>query len=542
MNTKFKMRMTATALAMVLAVSGLAGCSSNSNGNGANGNKNTNSGTTPNEAATNKPAEPEGPLKIKAMSVLFGDAPAMPNPALEAVQKAGNVELDIEYVPSDVYNDKLNIAMTNNEYDLILWEKGKADEKFIKYAKQGAFHDVSEMVKGKNKLDEIPAATWNLTAVDGKNFGIPRPRASFGNGESNIIIRKDWLDQYGLPVPKTVDELTNALKVFKEKDPAGGGKTIPLSLYGSWAGNVTYDYVFGNTTPFRFAFGMPAEWRIEGDKAVHESQTPEYKKYLEFVKTMWADKLIDKDAAILKGDQATNKFQSGVVGAIANNVRMIGEPEIEKIQKNDPKAELAFIPVLTGPDGKAGTNLTSGYYGLWVIPSKVDKEKAERIVEFLNWSADGKVNGDLSLGIKGIHYSEVNVKDANAVPPIREVIQTDEQKEATKKDRPDHFIIQNPFSPYINNGRSLEVVKQQRAYFDEMNKKEWLIPNPFDGMSSETLAKNPDNRKKLDQAALRFVLGEVQWDGVQKEIDAWVKAYGETIGKEYLDQYNAAQK
>lgn len=168
------------------------------------------------------------------MTILFGNPPEMTNnKALEDLEKRGNVDLNVTFVPSEAYTDKLSVAVSaGDSYDLLLMDGGK-DDKFNNLVKMGAFHDLTPYLAKTKNISQIDEVVWNGAKIDGKSYGIPRPRGLYGGGEANILIRKDWLDKYNLPVPKTMDELTNALAVFKEKDPAGGGKTIPFTIYGS---------------------------------------------------------------------------------------------------------------------------------------------------------------------------------------------------------------------------------------------------------------------------------------------------------------------
>ena len=43
-------------------------------------------------------------------------------------------------------------------------------------------------------------------------------------------INKKWLDELGLQVPKTTDELVTVLKAFKDKHPEGKTDIIPMSF------------------------------------------------------------------------------------------------------------------------------------------------------------------------------------------------------------------------------------------------------------------------------------------------------------------------
>jgi len=68
--------------------------------------------------------------------------------------------------------------------------------------------------------DQISDATWQSTrGTDGDYYGVPWSR------QANVtVIRKDWLANLGLAVPKTWDELSAVAKAFADDDPDGDGK------------------------------------------------------------------------------------------------------------------------------------------------------------------------------------------------------------------------------------------------------------------------------------------------------------------------------
>lgn len=507
------------ALATTLAVSGLVGCASKEETKTGDGGKSA--------AESAKPAEP---TTIKALAILSsGEPPVLENnQALKEIEKRANVKLQVEFVPGDVYTDKVNIAIAaGSQYDMILMTDGK-DDKFVKLVKQGAFHDISALVKESKDLQRIPQYTWDNTTVDGKVFGVPRPRAIHGGGNANFFIRKDWLDKYGLAVPKTIDEFTNALKVFKEKDPAGGGKTIPLV-----AGPFTSSW-YGSLNPIGFGFGLPYTYKVDGDKASAYFQQPEYKAYLDWIKMAYTGGLIDKDAPVLKSGQVQDKFLSGVAGAWVNNVGLLNENKLATIRKADSKAEVVGIPSLTGPEGKTGVQMIEGYFGIWVIPSNVSKEKAKKIVEFLSWSASDEATVLGKAGVEGVHYASFN-KELNVAE------RTDEQKKLYDKEKPNLLILQNDYTKYYYvDSQKPEIQQAQKDVLDAFDKIGFA--NPFLMYLSETNGKNPDNTKKITDATVNYVMGKGEWSAVQAEIDAWGQGIGATILKEYMDQYNANKK
>lgn len=506
----------------------LAGCSGNKESGAGAGQASGLSGASsaPATAASTEPTS------IKAMTILFGNPPATENnKAKEDIDKRGNVKLNVTFVPSEAYKDKLSVAVSaGDSYDLLLMDGGK-DDKFTNLVKMGAFHELTPYLKNAKNINLIDKVVWDNSKVQGKIYGIPRPRGLYGGGEASYIIRKDWLDKYNLPVPKTLKELTNALEVFKQNDPAGGGKTIPLTIFGADATGSPGP--FAGTLPLQFAFGVPNIWKLEGGKPVRDFQTPEYKAYLEWLKDAWSKGLIDKDAPVLKNQQQSrSKLLAGVAGVFAGNVSDIAEGNMEKLKQADPKAELAIIDVLEGDKGQKGIPVYSGYYGLWAIPSSVPKEKVQKLVDFLDFSASEENYVFGKAGVSGIHSSDF--KDGIAV-------QSEEQKKQFDLDKPSQFVLQNKADPYVYaSSKDPSILKVQKASLDTISK--FGVLNPFLSYNSQTSAKNPDSYKKMNAVMTKFVLGEAKWEDVQKEIDAWTNGLGAQITKDLMDQYNEDHK
>ena len=65
-------------------------------------------------------------------------------------------------------------------------------------------------------LQEDPTILESLTTEDGKLYTIPQYYDV--RREMNMLyIRQDWLDELGLEVPKTTEELETVMKAFQEK-------------------------------------------------------------------------------------------------------------------------------------------------------------------------------------------------------------------------------------------------------------------------------------------------------------------------------------
>ncbi len=70
-------------------------------------------------------------------------------------------------------------------------------------------------------LDERDAWQW-ITCADGHIYALPE--FEFGYSQCNIYwLNQRWMDNLGLSEPKSLDELFDILKAFKEKDANGNG-------------------------------------------------------------------------------------------------------------------------------------------------------------------------------------------------------------------------------------------------------------------------------------------------------------------------------
>ena len=103
-------------------------------------------------------------------------------------------------------------------------------------------------------------------------------------------INAKWLRALGLAMPTTAEELVNVLRAFKSQDPNMNGRSdeVPLTFTGLW------DLRF-----LQHAFGWMANdygVAVDGQGRVREYLTAdENRAFLEWLHTLWEEKLIDKD-------------------------------------------------------------------------------------------------------------------------------------------------------------------------------------------------------------------------------------------------------
>lgn len=131
-------------------------------------------------------------------------------------------------------------------------------DRLLKYSKTGDVIELSELIDKyapniKKLLENSPEFKSAATAADGKIYSLPTVKGHSEDHErfpQKMYIRKTWLDNLGIDVPKTAEEFYEMLKAFKTGDPNGNGQAdeIPFatrgidpSFFGSWGISFNYN-------------------------------------------------------------------------------------------------------------------------------------------------------------------------------------------------------------------------------------------------------------------------------------------------------------
>ncbi|MFZ7946194.1 extracellular solute-binding protein [Neobacillus sp. 19] len=215
-------RFMSITLSSVLLAGSLAACSPDSEKTSSNTNKNEKMAITWFDGTWENPVPEPG------------------NEAAKALNKKFNIDFKPQYIPFDLYDDKLTVKMASGDIPDVIGTEG-ADTNYIKWAKQGAFLPLNDYVKKYENFKDIPQSVWDAVSLDGKIYGIPLFFPA--SGGKKPIIRQDWLDKLGLEMPTNYEELEKVAIAFAKEDPDGNGKddTIGLGL----AKGIVYDPAFG---------------------------------------------------------------------------------------------------------------------------------------------------------------------------------------------------------------------------------------------------------------------------------------------------------
>jgi len=236
--------------------------------------------------------------------------------------KENNIVPEILYeVDPSQEETKLSAAIMSGDYPDVF--KGTGAE-YENYVASGAVADITEAYE-KYASEELKAymtydggMALESLYVDGKLYGLPKVSDPY-SGAHVMWIRQDWLDNLGLQVPTTMEELKSVAHAFTYDDPDGNGKndTYGLALDGI---NVLNDSV-GNTEPIFRAFGSYLGKNGltyldggNGEVVWGGANADSMKQALQLLQDMYADGSIAKDFVTMDANSIFEEAGSGRCG------------------------------------------------------------------------------------------------------------------------------------------------------------------------------------------------------------------------------------
>lgn len=293
--------------------------------------------------------------ELSFITLASADSTQEPNERIifQRMEEATNVHINWTCFVQDQFADKKNLALAKaKSLPDGLFNAEMSDYDLLRYAKQGVIIPVEDLIDTympnlQKVLNENPQYRTLITAADGHIYGFPWIE-QLGSGKEAIqtiggmpFINKKWLDELGLPVPSTTEELTNALKAFKENDMAGDGQTIPMSFIIN-GGNEDMGILLG---AFGEGYGdVPDHIAVSNDKKIVYTAAQEgYKQGL-----AWMHELAQ--AGLLDPEVYTQDWSTYVAKGKAGRYGMFFTWDSANIAAD--MNDYIPLPALTGPDGQ----------------------------------------------------------------------------------------------------------------------------------------------------------------------------------------------
>ncbi|WP_232313111.1 extracellular solute-binding protein [Paenibacillus sp. P22] len=142
-------------------------------------------------------------------------------------EKTG-IHIEWEEIPGESSAERKNVMLASGKLPDAFYQTGFSSSELVKYGEQGLFLPLEDLIEQhapnlKQWFEKNPEVKKAITMPDGHIYSLPYIDTALPYRSIRLYINKTWLDNLGLQVPKTTDELQAALKAFKEKDANGNG-------------------------------------------------------------------------------------------------------------------------------------------------------------------------------------------------------------------------------------------------------------------------------------------------------------------------------
>ncbi|MCI8925602.1 MAG: extracellular solute-binding protein [Lachnospiraceae bacterium] len=295
----------------------------------------------------------------------------------DQVKEKFNINVEYVSVPRSGSDDALNIMMTGGQAPDIVFTYDQA--LYFNYASSGALTDLTDAY-GKYGADiaNYCAEAQPIGEVDGKRFAVMKQRGTASPRHTSYI-RKDWLDELGMDMPTTKEELGEYLYAVKEK-----GLGTPWAMSGRGDTEKMYLNFVGSYVP------LEDERTAYIYNEAYMAVAPEAKEGLKVLNQWYNDGLITQE---FPTDTAEDAFlaavSNGEVGFVLDDTTHIWDPT--QVLNNAVGHE-TFVPILCFdlPDGSYRTPFEFRH-AMYVMVPAASSDKAEACMKYLNWMADPAV-------------------------------------------------------------------------------------------------------------------------------------------------------
>lgn len=319
------------------------------------------------------------------------------DPVVQELEKRTNTKITFITAPWDQDAQRVNVLLASRQ-NVDIMSMSIQNVNWNEMAEKGAFIQMDDLLATdkwpvEKKLAYNPSYSGFL--VKGKCYGIPQPVEPGGGWV--YAFRQDWLDNLGLSMPETADDLYNVMKAFTYNDPDKNGKNDTSATTLD-----TINQLFALT----YVYSPPTPWLVINGELVYTEISENYRQAMLFINKLYNEKIVNQDIFAVKDrNTVVSDFTSGKIGMIYNPSLT---PVIEQVRNNFPGAKMSVARIVPH-DPKFTNGAVSDETGCsWmhcVLPASCSNpSRCMDLLEYLN-SFDGRAL--MCYGIQGKNYKEI---------------------------------------------------------------------------------------------------------------------------------------
>ncbi len=269
-------------------------------------------------------------------------------------------------IPEEQFLQKLNISVASGDLPDLMWLDNK---NLIELAQNDLLYDLTDLYEARTSdftksILEQDRQAFDTAKVNGRLMAIPHTASSVDSLQV-LHIRTDWLENLGLAVPTTMEELLNVIEAFTNDDPDGNGKDDTYGI--AFTKNFIKDNHAGATGFFAGFHGYIRRWVEDGKgNLAYGTIQPEVRTALLTLQDLYRKGMIDPEFGVKDRAKVTESIASGKIGITYGGMSTPGAFVKDSVI-NDPKAEwkaLKLVSIDNNP-AKPITKLNvSRYYAI----------------------------------------------------------------------------------------------------------------------------------------------------------------------------------
>ena len=223
--------------------------------------------------------------------------------------------------------------------------------------------------------------------VDGRWYSVPVENVT----DHVMMLRADWLDDLGMPVPETVAELVDVARTM-----ADAYGVVPITS----SAPQTAGFFWLNA--FFYAHGSRwDDWVSRDGEWIRSWIADESRETLRFMRSLYREGLLDPDFLTNSDARKRELFTHGEAGIVFHNEVDL---YMEDLSTRDPEGRVAIAPP---PAGQAGRGMwgVDGYFSSVMIRADLSQEKREAFLSFLDYLHTDAGEEFFLLGVDDVHFA-----------------------------------------------------------------------------------------------------------------------------------------
>lgn len=446
--------------------------------------------------------------------------PDASGPVHQALAELTGTDLTMQWVPDASKEEKINAAFASGSVADITSISELKNSAIRSGVTSGLFWEVEPFLSEFENLKGIDPTILDSARLDGVLYGVPFQKTLARYG---VLIRQDWLDNLGLEVPHTIEELGEVATAFAEGDPTGTGASTTGFIDREESFKVAFRMLAGY-------FGAGETFQLDDSgKIIPAFISDPWKEAMEWYKDVFDAKGVNQEFITTQKQnqqQAITQDKGGIV--VTGLFEAKNYVALAESINPDTTVKWTLINDITYSDvpRRILSDTGGGMGGLLSLSTQSVKteDDVRQVLGFADSMMTKEAHGLMTNGIEGTHYE---IDGDGAVEIIDQGLWEQEVQPYSSSRLAENAFIYKSSDPYVNLANDM---------MEENG--EYAITNPVQSLNSETFNSQwATIEQAVEDAYNNLMMGQGTMADYEDTIES-VRSQGlDDIIAEYTEAY-----